>query len=94
MGVVESVAKGVSWVFGRVRDVIHTLSNWLTIFIEPRVSCWLGSRSYTINSANNPHYFAKTAACKKEKEEINSEYQRNRGLLSPNDKNKFDNLSV
>jgi phage-related protein len=75
-GIVETALKGITWVFEKIRDIISTVKNWLIYFIEPIVGNWLGINKDLINSANNTEVFGKAAGCKKEKSEIDKEYQK------------------
>lgn len=93
-GIVKTAIKGITWIFEKVRDIICAVKNWLMSFIEPIVASWLGLKKDIINSAENPEIFGKAAGCKKEKHEIEKEYEKNKNLLSDSDKNKLESLSI
>lgn len=93
-GLVQKAVKGITYIIEKVRDVIFSVKNWLMSFIEPIVGAWLGTKIIVINSADNPEVFGKAAGCKKEKTEIDKEYQKNYNLLSQDDKSRLENMSI
>lgn len=91
MGGVKSAIRNV---YERIRNILNSVRNWLISFVEPEVTSYVNSQQKTINSANNPHQFAKTVTCQREKNVVDREYQKNRKLLTISDKRRLDNMPV